>query len=69
MLVFESRFTRRLVGEDDARAPDEGAGDGHTLLLAARELAWVVVAVRLPSPTRSSASEAARGARASRTPW
>ncbi|PKP73851.1 MAG: MBL fold metallo-hydrolase [Alphaproteobacteria bacterium HGW-Alphaproteobacteria-6] len=28
----------RLVGEDDARAVGEGAGDGHALRLAAREL-------------------------------
>src|ERR671927_372505 len=30
---------RRLVGEDEARARDEGAREGHALLLAAGELA------------------------------
>src|SRR5258708_35893802 len=30
----------RFVGEEDLRLVDEGAGDGHALLLAARELDW-----------------------------
>src|SRR5690606_39462043 len=34
---------RRLVGEEDGGAADEGARDGDALLLAARELARVVV--------------------------
>ena len=32
-----------LVGEDDGRAEDEGAGEGDALLLAAGELDGVVV--------------------------
>jgi hypothetical protein len=34
----------RLVGEDERRIRDDGAGDADTLLLAARELARVVLA-------------------------
>ena len=39
----------RLVGEEEVRVVDEGAGDGHPLLLAARQFAGVVSqAVREP---------------------
>lgn len=36
-------IARRLVGKQDARLVGEGAGDGHALLFAARELAGEVV--------------------------
>jgi len=35
---FASRFARGLVSEDDGRLVGQGAGNGHALLLAAREL-------------------------------
>jgi len=35
--------TGRLVGQDDGRIVDQRAGDGHALLLAARELIGVMV--------------------------
>ena len=37
---------RRLVGEDEPGPRDEGAGDGHALLLAARKLAGRVPEAR-----------------------
>ena len=37
---------RRLVGEDEAGPRDEGAGDGHALLLAARKLSGRVSEAR-----------------------
>src|SRR5205085_9666719 len=33
----------RLVRENDLRVGDDGACDGHELLLAARELVWIEV--------------------------
>jgi len=33
----------RLVGEDELGTADEGAGDGDTLLLTAREFTWHLV--------------------------
>ena len=39
MPFFESReVTRGLVGEDELGVGDDGAGDGHPLLLTARQL-------------------------------
>src|SRR5690606_17801602 len=35
--------TRRLVGQQDLRVVDEGTGDGHALLLPARELARMMI--------------------------
>ena len=36
-------ISRGLVGQDDRGVGDEGAGDGHALALAARELAGLVI--------------------------
>lgn len=39
------KVSRRLVGQNDGRVIDEGACDGDTLHLAARELGYAVVPV------------------------
>ena len=54
----EIQFPRRLVGEQDRIAGSQGAGDRHTLLLAAGQLVWGKCSDRSPSPTRSSTSSA-----------
>ena len=38
---------RRLVGEDELGTTDEGAGDGDTLLLTAREFVGILIALCL----------------------
>src|ERR1051325_2840792 len=41
--VFGIEIARRLVGEDDGRARDDGARKGDALLLAARKLKRLVI--------------------------
>ena len=41
--VGRVEVTRRLVGQDDFRVGDDGAGNGHTLLLATAELLRIVL--------------------------
>ena len=41
--IFRVEVARRLVGEDELGVGDHGAGDGHPLLLTARELLREVV--------------------------
>ena len=53
----------RLIGEEDAGAANDRAGDRDALLLAARELGREVTGSRDERPTRSSAASAAAGAR------
>ena len=43
LAVLRVEVTRRFVGEDELGVGDDGAGDGHTLLLAARQLLWEVL--------------------------
>ena len=42
LLVLGVEGAGRLVGQDDSRVVDEGAGNGYALLLAARELGGFV---------------------------
>ena len=57
-----------LVGDDEIGIGDDGARDGDALLLAARERARRVVAVRSSSPTTRSAVSARR-VRSSLSRW
>ena len=38
--VFRVQVTGRLIGEDDLRIRNDGAGNGHTLLLTSGKLLW-----------------------------
>jgi hypothetical protein len=57
----------RLVGQQHLRVADQGAGDGHPLLLAAGQLGRPVVQP-VPHPTRSSARTARLRRSARRAP-
>src|SRR5690349_979373 len=41
--VARVKISGGLVCEQDCRTPGQSAGDGHTLLLTARELRWVML--------------------------
>ena len=56
MLVRLSRLPGGLVGEHDLGLVDEGAGDGHALLLAARELVRRVVGALARGPPPRAAT-------------
>ena len=58
----------RLVGQDEARPVDQRAGDRHPLLLAARELAGVVVEPLAEADPLQRLRGAAPAARAGRSP-
>ena len=49
LAVLAVKVAGGLVGQDERRLSDEGAGKGHALLLAARKLHGIVVdAIRQP---------------------
>ena len=61
------QVARGLVGQEQARLDDQGAGDGDALLLATRELIGAMVGARaqadlLSTRQRASAALARRGA-------
>jgi hypothetical protein len=58
---------RRLVGEDDRRTVDQGAGDGDALAFAAGKLRGQVLEARA-RPTRVSKARAAAVAENAGTP-